>query len=203
MPKIIVFDFDKTLTYSDTLFGFFTSASRKNCTYPLKIIIYFIAMILTKLKILCNKDLKHIGIILFLKGINQTQLQSVAVNYSKKIKLNKLYTDFDFFSNNIIYIVSASFSNYIRPLFPENIKVFGSEILLKNDKVTGLSFNCFESNKSKTLIKKGVNEIDILFTDSYSDYSLAKMAKKIIIIHGDKSHECNSFLSFKSYFGKN
>jgi phosphoserine phosphatase len=201
--KIIVFDFDKTLSYSDTLFGFFSSASKKNIAHPFKIVIYLFTMVLTKFKVLSNTDLKHIGIILFLKGMNQTQLQSTAINYSKKIQLNRLYREFDFFSKNIIYIVSASFTNYLRPLFPENVKVLGSEILFKKDKITGLSFNCFESNKAKILINKGVTEIDLLYTDSYSDFSLACMAKKIIIIHGDKSYECRNIESFKSYFDKN
>lgn len=202
-PKIIVFDFDKTLSYSDTLFGFFSSAGKKNIAHPFKIIIYLFAMLLAKFKVLSNSNLKHIGIILFLKGMNQTQLQSVAVNYSKKIKLNRLYREFDFLSSNVIYVVSASFVNYLRPLFPENVIVLGSEIHFKNEKILGLSFNCFESKKAKILINKGVEEIDLLYTDSYNDFSLASIAKKIIIIRGDKSYECRDIDSFKHYFNKN
>ena len=65
--KIIVFDFDKTLSYSDTLFGFFSSAGKKNIAHPFKIVIYLFTMLLTKFKILSNTYMKNIGIILFLR----------------------------------------------------------------------------------------------------------------------------------------
>ncbi len=200
--KIIVFDFDKTLSYSDTLFGFFSSAGKKNIAHPFKIVIYLFTMLLTKFKILSNTYLKNIGIILFLKGMNQTQLQSAALDYSKKIKMNNLYKEFDFLSRDTLYVVSASFTNYLRPLFPNNVNVLGSEFLFKKDKIIGLSFNCFESIKAEILIDKGVNKIDLLYTDSYSDFSLASRSEKIIIINGDMLHVCDNIKEFNAYFGK-
>ena len=91
-------------------------------------------MILVKLKVLSNKNMKRIGIELFLKGIDKVKFQSLSLDYSKKIKLNKLYHNFDFTSNNEIYIVSASFTNYLTPLFPKNITVLGSEFIFKEEK---------------------------------------------------------------------
>ena len=200
--KIIVFDFDKTLTYSDTLFGFFQFLGKKNYAYPLKVLLYFFVMVLTKLKVFSNTNLKQIGINIFLKGILKQDLNSSAEDYSKTIKLNNLYDEFDFISKNSIYVVSASFTNYLRPLFPKNVTVFGSEFLFKNERIIGLSFNCFGFNKAKILVNNGVNKIDLLYTDSYSDLSLAKIARKIIIISRDKSFECNDIETFKSYFSK-
>lgn len=201
--KVVVFDFDKTLTYNDTLFGFFLTATEKNIIYPIKVFLYIFSMILAKLKVLSNKNMKRIGIELFLKGIDKVKFQSLSLDYSKKIKLNKLYHNFDFTSNNEIYIVSSSFTNYLTPLFPKNITVLGSEFIFKEEKILGLSFNCYESFKANILLKKGITKIDILYTDSYSDYSLACISEKIIIVNGDNTYECKNIEKFNSYFGKN
>lgn len=40
--KIIVFDLDKTLTYKDTLMGFFFFVSKKNLSFVLKLCKYFV-----------------------------------------------------------------------------------------------------------------------------------------------------------------
>lgn len=157
-------------------------------------------MIAAKLKLLSNTKLKKLGVYIFLSGINEDRLNLLAENYSKKINFNKLYYNYNFDSNNDIYVVSASFQNYIEPCFPVNIKVFGSELSIKNKKVRGLKLNCYKSKKAELLNQEKVTKIDILYTDSFSDYPLAKMAKKIIIIDGDKDYTCNNINSFKSYF---
>jgi len=47
---IVVYDFDKTLTYKDTLFGFFLEFSKN----PLKIVSYISLMILAKFGFISN-----------------------------------------------------------------------------------------------------------------------------------------------------
>ena len=201
--KIIVFDFDKTLSYSDTLFGFFSSAGKKNVAYPFKIIIYFFSMVLTKFKLLSNNELKETGISLFLKGMNKSQLQYVALEYSKKIKMNSLYKEFDFLSKETIYVVSASFTDYLKPLFPSSINILGSDFLFEDGKIIGLKTNCYKSKKAEILFKKGVKLIDITYTDSYDDFPLACLSKKINIVNGDNIYHCKDIQEFNSYFGKN
>jgi phosphoserine phosphatase len=200
--KVIVFDFDKTLSYSDTLFGFFSSASKKNIAYPFKVLTYVFTMVLAKFKLLSNTKLKHIGIVLFLKGMNQDQLNLAALNYSRNIKLNTLYNEFNFLSKDTIYIVSASFVDYLKPLFPNNVKVLGSQLLFKNGKIIGLKENCFKAQKTAVLLKENIEVIDVTYTDSYSDFSLASMSKKTVIVNGDKTYECENIDAFNSYFNK-
>ena len=200
--KVIVFDFDKTLTYTDSLFGFFLTATEKNITYPVKVLLYIFIMVFAKLKVLSNKNMKRIGIALFLKGIDKIQLQLLSIDYSKKIKLNNLYHEFDFMSNDKIYIASASFAGYLRPLFPSNVTILGSQLLFKENKVAGLKENCFKGKKAQILLAKGINTIDVVYTDSYSDFPLACMSEKIIIVNGDNTHECKNIEEFNSYFGK-
>ena len=202
MSKIVVFDFDKTLTYHDTLLGFFLLAGKKNISYPFKILIYVIVMFFVKFNLLSNIDLKRIGIFLFLKGINKIQLKSVAKEYISKIKFNNLFYEYDFKSKDKVYIVSASFSEYLKPIFPNNVNVIGSEICYEQDIVSGLKLNCYGLQKQKILKKQGVLFIDTLYTDSFNDFSIASLAKKIIIVSGDKKHECYSLKDFKSFFKK-
>lgn len=200
--KVIVFDFDKTLTYSDTLFGFFSMASAKNITYPIKVLLYLLTMVLAKFKIISNNDLKSYGIKLFLKNMSREQLGSVALKYSNKIEFNRLYREFNFLAKDTIYIVSASFVDYIRPLFPNNVGILGSQVLFKENKVIGLKENCFKDKKAQILMAKGIKTIDVVYTDSYSDFPLACMSEKIIIVNGDNTHECKNIDEFNSYFGK-
>lgn len=200
MEKVIVFDFDKTLTYRDTLFDFFRFVTHKNSTYWFRVLFFIFSIFLTKIGVITNSNLKDFGIFIFLKGISKDDLTSKSKQYSKKIILNKLYSNFNFKSKNQIYIITASFVDYIIPLFPRNVKIFGSKFKFKKNKIFALDFNCFKSNKKETLIRNGINEIDVFYTDSFNDISLAKFSKKIIVVKGDNLHECKNIEEFKSYF---
>ena len=201
--KIIVFDFDKTLTYSDTLFGFFKTASVKSIMFPFKVIGYFTAMIFAKFRIISNTTLKSWGIYLFLKNLSREQLNSAAFKYSGKINLNKLYKEFNFQSKDTIYVISASFTDYLKFLFPSSVIVVGSELLFKKNRIIGLKQNCFKDKKAKTLLEKGIRLIDVTYTDSYSDLPLACMSDKVIIIKGDKKYDCENIEEFNAFFKKN
>lgn len=198
--KIIVFDFDKTLTYSDTIFGFFIAVSFKNILFPFKVIGYFIAMIFAKFRIISNTDLKVCGIYLFLKNMNEKQLSIRALKYSNKIKLNKLYENYSFTSKDTIFVISASFIDYLKPLFPDNVFVIGSQLLYKENKVYGLKDNCFKNRKAQILLANGVNSIDVVYTDSKSDLALVEMSKKTILVKGDTYITCNGEKEFLNFF---
>lgn len=200
--KVIVFDFDKTLTYHDTLLDFYSEVSQKNFFYPFKLSLYYMLMVLGKFNLISNTKLKKIGIFLFLNGIHLSQLEIQAMNYSKKIKLNKLFKEFNFLTNESVYVVSASFSIYLKPLFPKNVHVLGSEFVINKNIIKGLDYNCFKEKKAEILFNKGVSKINLLYTDSFNDYPLALISNKIVIMRGDKKHECEDLKSFMSYFNK-
>ena len=199
--KVVVFDFDKTLTYNDTLFGFFVCASKTNILFPLKVGIYFTLMILTKIKLLSNTKLKELGVLIFLKNKSSSELSSSSVSYKKTIKFNKLFSKYNF-NNENIYIVSASFEDYLISIFPDNVTIIGSQITYNQDLVCGLKFNCYNKNKIDALANANVFKISEFYTDSYSDFPLASISEKIIIVKGDKLHVCNNINEFNTYFGK-
>lgn len=202
MKKIIVYDFDKTLTYKDTLLGFFRFAPIKNLFYPCKVVIYSLFMILTKIGVISNGKLKDIGIKLFLKNLDNNLLDKRFRTYRNFVKFNKVYHNLVFNIDSDYYIVSASFEDYLRPMFPDFVTVLGSKIKYEDHRSVALEFNCYKENKVKALKNLNIQRIDILYADSYSDYSLAQLANQIIIVNGDKEIVCNSLNEFKGYFGK-
>ena len=201
--KIIVFDFDKTLTYHDTLFGFFMLCCRKNFLFPFKVSIYFLLMTLAKLNLISNSKLKKSGVYLFLQGKDVKSIDKLSKIYSKRIKFNKLFNQYNFKKEKKVYIISASFDVYLRKIFPDNVIVIGSQIEYSSGVVIGLKYNCFKDEKINALSKKGVKKIDEFYTDSYSDFSLAKISKKIIIVNRDKLFDCKDIYEFNRYFKKN
>jgi hypothetical protein len=201
--KIIVFDFDKTLTYKDTLIGYYIFVSNKNYLFIFKMFIYLFYMVLAKIKFVSNDKLKMKGVNLFLKGQNIMKLKQKSIEYSEKIILNKLYFNYDFKNlNERIIIVSASFQDYIYSLFPENVNVIGSKLKIKDNKVIHLDFNCYSERKVEILMKKGILEIDILYTDSISDLPLANISKKIILVKKDITKIFFSIEKFKLHLKK-
>ena len=200
--KIIVFDFDKTLTYNDTLLGFYICASRKTLLFYIKLCFYFILMIFAKLNWISNNKLKALGIFIFLKNKSKTEIDEIATTYANKLKFNKLFNDYSFDKYQNIYIVSASFEVYLSKLFPDNVKIIGSKIQYKNDLVHSLKFNCYKKSKVEALANDGVHKISVFYTDSYSDYPLANISEKTVIVKGDKLHHCLNINDFKMFFSK-
>jgi len=196
---IIVYDFDKTLTYTDTLFSFFRHCSKKDIFYILKLIAYFCIMLTTKFKFTSNNTLKQVGIRLFLYNKTRMEIQKLSKLFSSKIKFNRLYKELDFDKSNEYYVISASFVEYLVPLFPKNVKVIGSKLLYHDDLVKGLKFNCYKENKLRNL---NLDKIDIFYTDSLSDYPLAKISKKTYIVDEDKMTLCIGIDKFLEYFNK-
>jgi phosphoserine phosphatase len=190
---IIVYDFDKTLTDRDTLFGFYKFQAFKSVFYYCKILIYFACMLLAKIKLISNDRLKNIGIQLFLKNLSDEEFKSKCENYKHAIAYNFLYENTNFSKLENTYIISASFEDYIKPIFPKHIQVVGSKL---NPIQCTLSFNCYGQNKVAALAKFDIREIDIFYTDSISDLPLVKMAKKTILVKKNKLIECRTINEF-------
>lgn len=200
MKKIIVYDFDKTLTYKDTLFEFFRFASNRSFVYPFKLLIYIICIFLAKFHILSNTHLKRTGVWLFLKGIKKNALNKKMKVYNSRIRFNNVFEELKFNNINEYYVVSASFKDYLRPIFYDSVHVIGSTLLYDGDKVKDLEFNCYKDKKVKELNKIGVKRIDEFYTDSYNDLPLAEISEKVFIVDRDSLIECNSLDDFIKCF---
>ncbi len=202
MKKIVVYDFDKTLTYKDTLWGFFTVAGRERALFVLKMFMYVKDMILAKAGLITNTELKKRGVRYFLKGLSAGTIEELSRVYVKQIRLNRLYRQMiDTMQNDTDYfVVSASFETYVRLLFPDNVTVIGSRLAYKNGHVDSLAFNCYKEAKRSVLHETGIYAIDLLYTDSYSDAALAEMAKKIVVVDKDNLKVCEDAKAFRECF---
>ena len=201
--NILIFDFDKTLTYKDTLLGFYMHTSNKNLKFPLKLFYYVLHLILFKVKIISNDYLKIKGFNLFLRGLKVSYIEEKAETYASKIDYNELYKTFNFNTKDKkIIIVSASYEIYLKYIFSKNVKVFGSKFDSVNGIASEFNFNCYSTKKNYILQKNGVNTIRTFYTDSYSDVSLAKNSKQIIIVNNDKLIRCKDINEFNLYFKK-
>lgn len=202
---MVVFDFDKTLTYQDSLLGFYKELCKTNLDYLLKLTCYAPLLILTKLKWLSNTSLKKIGVILFLKGKEKSEIETKALEYSKKIKLNKIHSNYfnnrDIDESDNIMILSASFEVYLRPIFENSVRVFGSTLNYdQNNRVHSLRDNLHGVFKKEFLQNKiGTQGVDKFYTDSYSDRFVAEISNTIIVVKGDKEIVCPNYDSFLKY----
>ena len=181
--KLHVFDFDKTLTSFDTIYGFYNEFNKKNLLIPrtIKRLILIIASILYKIRIINNDFLKSIGVWLFLKGVDIADLEDIANQYSKKIKLNKVYKNvFLNTPKKIRVISSASFHIYLKYIFPgENI--IGTKLKYYNGRVVSVISNNYGNKKANHF-----TSIDYLYTDSFSDKPLMDLSNNVFLVSGDK-----------------
>lgn len=195
MKKIIVYDFDKTLTKNDTLLSFFIFNEKRNFFFFMKLCTYFFLMVFAKVKIISNYKLKDYGVKIFLRNLTQKESNHKFFYFKDHIKFNFLYNKTDFSKQNI-YIVSASFEEYLRPIFSENIKILASTLTYENNRIKALKFNCYGRNKLKRLEGEDISEIDLFYTDSMSDLPLVKISKRIILIKNNMEFECKDVDDF-------
>lgn len=184
---IIVFDFDKTLTYKDTLYGFYEAVSGDTPSFKVKYVLFLFIAILAKVKLISNDSLKKFGIKLFLKGKHKNKINKKGKEYASSIKLNRIYSeDFKKIPSKNKIIVSASFEEYLKPVFPDHL-IIGSKILFdKNGRVKGLDRNLYGERKLTFLHYTGVEYIDVLYTDSYADKPLMEISKCVYLVKGNK-----------------
>tara|TARA_B100001059_G_C17752483_1_gene538005 strand:+ start:636 stop:1118 length:483 start_codon:yes stop_codon:yes gene_type:complete len=160
-------------------------------------------MLLSKIRVISNDQLKVAGFNLFLRGLETEDIEARAKVFSSKIKFNKLFTDFDFENKECrVFIVSASFESYLNYCFPGNVTVIGSRYSLNKGRAVEFTLNCYSLTKKKILREYGIDKIDVFFTDSYSDFGLAEISKEVNVVAGDAIFQMNDLASFKSYFKK-
>jgi hypothetical protein len=179
---LYVFDFDKTLTYKDTISGFYHELNKKNVFIfrIIKRICLIFFSILYKTKLISNYRLKSIGVALFLKGLDRDVVESVAEIYSKKIKFNKVYYDiFLKTPQDKIMISSASFEIYLKYIFP-NERLIGAKIKFEKDKVESLLSNNYGKDKIH-----GIRKIYNFYTDSFSDKPLMDISENVYLVKND------------------
>ena len=184
--EITVFDFDKTLTNKDSVLGFFEYCSAGLPFFRLKKMVYLLFALSTKLGLSSNRFLKNAGIRLFLRDLYRSEIERLGREYSRRIRLNKIYFKYFLKEHPDAVIASASFHEYLRPIFPDNL-VLSSRIAYDAQGLPAqVAFNCFGKHKVEALKEAGIEKIDLFYTDSLSDLPLIQLAKRVFLVKNEK-----------------
>lgn len=177
-----VFDFDKTLTNKDTLFGFYKRVGKGDPWFGPKRLVLLISSVLYKLRLISNTTLKRIGVNLFLKGVSRSRISEVAEGYAKEIQLNDIYSKhYQECPRDERCIISASLVEYLSFVFPGEM-VYGSELEFSGEVVAGLKTNMYRKEKLNCVKRMGFHNIKTLFTDSYADSYLMDIALTVCLV---------------------
>lgn len=190
MKGPVVFDFDKTLTAKDTLGGFYYEASPTKFRYYVKLPFLLVAAALYKSGLISNAALKKVGVWLYLKGLSQENIDQIGRSYSRKIKLNNIYkSDFLKYSPDQVLIISASFEEYLKPLFID-YTVVGSKLRYNSEnRVNGVITNMYGEKKREWLLNQNIDHVDVFYTDSYSDQPVIDLSNKVYLVKDNEKRQ--------------
>lgn len=205
--RLIVFDFDKTLTQKDTFYPFLLFAARGPWyRVALKKLAYLLFRILYRLSLISNFHLKDKGIRLFLKGYDRSQLLQTGEKYFAQIafypNILALLEDFLRQNDTQVVISTSSLEEYIMPALKKYpaIQLHASKIKYRDGKVAGLEENNYRERK---LIPYKSYRIRALFTDSLSDSALAQNADTInLVTKSGTVIPCAGIKEFKQHLSK-
>ena len=175
--KIVVFDFDKTLTYCDTINQLFLW--RINNKHPYYLPLYILLLIATKLNIISVKQLKELCIkILFPSDVDK--FNSICRNFAPLIKLNEiskiLLSEYE--NGSKVVVLSASPINYLQYLF-KNIDIIATTLKVDiNNKIVGIKQHPYGHEKLNILNYYGIEYINEMYYDSVSDEVLLPISEK-------------------------
>lgn len=189
MYKIAVFDFDGTITQSDTLLSFIRF-SKGNISFLIGFLLFIPLLIGMKISLIPNWKVKQLMFQYFYKGTKIKTFDTWGEQFSKiitantrekaKAKITELKKE-----GYIIVVLSASIENWIKPWANENgiDLVIATQIRVVNNIITGefLSKNCYGIEKVNRLLENfpdRTNYYVIAFGDSRGDRELLSFADK-------------------------
>jgi phosphoserine phosphatase len=196
--KIVIFDFDKTLTKNDTFNGLILYLVKRlrNKYFFEKILYYFVFLFfifLVKVKVISvlNFKLKLINLVFPLFDNIEFELDL----YCSKIQINQTVNEFYKKLNKkkdvLIIIVSGSFSAIIKKIYDQSIVIgLEYEYDCKNEEYK-IILHPYGINKLVELNKLNIKNIDILFTDSLTDMPLILNSKVTYFVRGSKIKKIN------------
>ena len=178
MKTLILVDFDKTLYKKDSLFKF-TKFYTGSFKFYLGIIFLTPVFLLMKLGIVSNQKTKEFFLTYFFKDEDYTFFKQKGGNFAKtKIEKNinlNLLNEINSLkiSNTIVYIVSASFNEWIFDWANKyRFKTITSRLQVVDGKLTGIieGKNCSEIEK----VNRIKNEINLSNFDKIIVYGYGK-----------------------------
>ena len=188
MRKVYAFDFDGTLTTSDSLLAFIRYA-KGTPAFLWGFLCHAHLLILMKLRLYPNWKAKQKVFFYFFKGMDQETFDSLCQRFAAdsrsllRPKGLQLIAQTQAEKADVL-IVSASIDNWVQPFFP-HVKVLGTQIEVKDGRLTGrfLTKNCYGQEK--------VNRILALYPDRNTYHLTAygdSRGDKELFAFADESH---------------
>lgn len=179
--KTIVFDFDKTLTYKDTMNQFFFWRMRGIRAIYWPVFLFLVTIV--KLKFLSIKRLKELCIRM-LAPKKEDEMMALFKEFSEEIVmadtiniLNKRVEE-----DNRVIVLSASPVYYLKEIF-SNVEIIGTTFEFNSNMTfKGIAQHPYGKDKYNALIENGIDSIYEMYYDSKSDevlFPLCKLAHKV------------------------
>lgn len=190
MIKKIVFDFDRTLTYRDSLTILFLNEMKGMKKFYL--VLYFLLKVLSKLKIIPIFKEKEVMLnLLFKSDIKKVEEACKQLKMTFSPVVNILRQSID--NNDEVIILSATLELYLKEVFKNmKVKIIGTTLKMSGNKIS-IEQHPFGIQKLNIMTNLGIKRIDEMYYDSASDEFLISICKewnkvkKGIII---ESHNC-------------
>ena len=201
--SVVVFDFDKTLTYHDTWHDFLFYSGRRKSFFRIHHFLYIVFFLLQKFHLISNYDLKRLGVWFFLNGMEIDNLNRYAQSFSLQLRMNQVYKSC--FQHAIsdksksVIVVSASLGNYMKGLTAD-AKLICSELRIINNKVAGLARHAYRLQKMLLLAEMQISHIDEFYTDSIDDLDLVRISELVYLVNGDSIQKIDSADKFITYY---
>jgi phosphatidylglycerophosphatase C len=188
MRKLVLFDFDGTITHSDTLFDFARFVSGSTGSYLLRMILLMPTLLAFRLSLLSAQRTKEIFLARFIKGKTVVDFENECQHFSKNIlpgliRLKALDRISTYQKEEVkILIVSASLENWIIPWAETlGIEVIATKLQFNGGRVSGKikGRNCNDDEKV-VRIKEKINLSDytdiVVYGDSKGDIAMMNLA---------------------------
>lgn len=178
MNKIVVYDFDGTLSYGDSMEELFNSEMRGlKAVYKLY---YYFLKVLSKLKISTVKREKE-RMIKLLFHSDETRFRLACERQAEGYKFSPVMEQLkkDVENGNRVIVLSASSVYFLKKVFyGMGVEILGTTFIVKEGKVLGISQHPFYTEKVDTLVEHGIIDVDEAYFDSKWDECLNPLCHK-------------------------
>lgn len=177
MRHTVVYDFDGTLSYGDSLEELF-NAEMRGVKTVYKVYYYFLK-VLSKMKLSTVKQEKERMIKLLFHSDEKTfreacEKQAAGYRFSPIMEnLKKDVTD-----GHRVIVLSASSEYFLHTVFSGmDVEILGTTFNCKEGKILGIDRHPFYHEKVDTLVEHGIAEVDEAYFDSKWDECLKPLCK--------------------------
>ncbi len=177
MSKIVVYDFDGTLSYGDSMEELFNSEmcglkSVYRCYY------YFLK-VLSKLKLSTVKKEKE-KMIKLLFHADEAAFREACEKQAKEYRFSPIMDNLkkDVAEGNKVIVLSASSEYFLNVVFNGmDVEIHGTTFNIKDGKIRGVKQHPFYHEKVDTLVGNGVSVVDAAYFDSKWDECLKPICR--------------------------